>query len=730
VKAGYRLYEQAKKQESARKVKEEKNPEGCTFKPHITRGSSSNNTKGQERFNSLHQNAVKREATRKTLVENRSKEGCTFKPDINDRSKKMNKNALTGSKRFDNLYNDAQKRRAKTQAEATTSATAGCTFTPRITKRGRQSPSPSTKDRFSLLYESNKRKSAAELEAEKAMRETKDCTFKPRTTQNTRSRSAPKSRSRNGGGGESYATIHERLFESGKENRAKLDKQKQDNEEKVLDGCTFKPSINHNPNRQQAIEQSHDGADPFERLHRTGNKEDILAKLDTIRQEQAQQCTFKPRIIRRSVSAGKQRPGMGRDPGMGSVSVYDRLHSDMQVYERRSSELREKQKVDELANCTFAPETNYDVILSRKADLEGEPRDLPVWERLQQNRQGVQMLRDEIKKQKDMEGCTFTPEVGREPLRREQDQSIHERLSKQAKNYAMLSKLQEKNELDKCTFHPKTNVNASGAGTPLRRTLAEGEHIWDRLSADVNYQERDRELEAKRKQLELEGCTFQPRTTASSRAEDRRHRGMSPEKEDDEASWTKDEIMDRLNSRIETLSQPRDSAGSDRRKQIEQRKQKESKMPGYQRPGSASRSGRSQSAGRSRPSSASKERAGSASSSRSSSRGKTRATSSNTTPSKRPTTSTRSSSASRARPSSSSKIPSSASKSRSSGGSGAPKSTDKFSDWQKEMEEKMQQALDTSGTTGSAAPAPSGGAESLESFNSWQAEIEAKMKDL
>jgi hypothetical protein len=713
VKAGYRLYEQAKKSEATRKKKEDQNPDGCTFKPEITRGSSSNTTKGQERFNSLHQNAEKRAKSRVTLVENRGKEGCTFKPDINDRSKKMNKNALTGSKRFENLYNDAQKRRAKTQAEATTSATAGCTFTPRITKRGRQSPSPSTKDRFSLLYESNKKKSAAELEAQKAMRETKDCTFTPKTTQNSgRSRSAPKSRSR--GGGESYGSIHERLFQSGKENRAKLDRAKADQENKSLESCTFKPSINHNPNRQQAIEASMDGADPFERLHRQGTKEDILAKLDNIRQEQAQQCTFKPRIIRRSVSAGKQRPSLGHDPSMDRVSVYDRLHSDMQVYEQRSSELREKKKVDELANCTFAPETNYDVILSRRAENQGaERRDLPVWERLQQNRQGVQMLRDEIKKQKDLEGCTFTPEVGREPLRRKHDTSIHERLSKQAKNYAMLSKLQEKHELENCTFRPKTNVSQTGTTTPLRRTLAEGEHIWDRLSADVNYQERDRELEAKRKQLELEGCTFKPRTT--------NRKAMSPEAHEDESSWTKDEIMDRLNSRIGRLSQPRDSAGIDKRRQIEQTEKQRSKMPGYQnRPSSASK--RSSSAGRSRPSSASKERP----SSRSSSRTKSRPSA--TTPSRSRTTPGRSSSASRARPSSSSKIPSTKSKTSKDTGSAA-KSTDKFSDWQKEMEAKMQQALDTSATPGSPA-APSGGADSLESFNSWQAEIEAKMKDL
>lgn len=94
--------------------------------------------------------------------------------------------------------------------------------------------------------------------------------------------------------------------------------------------------------------------------------------------------------------------------------------------------------------------------------------DMPVWERLQQNRQGIQMLRDEIKKQKDLEGCTFQPETGRKPAQGEIElEPVHERLSKKAKNYEMLLKIKEQQELELCTFMPKTNTSKR-APSPYR----------------------------------------------------------------------------------------------------------------------------------------------------------------------------------------------------------------------------------------------------------------------
>ena len=152
-----------------------------------------------------------------------------------------------------------------------------------------------------------------------------------------------------------------------------------------------------------------------------------------------------------------------------------RLHSDIETYERNIEEKRSQRLHDELKGCTFAPKTTrYGKSLGPGMDdsLASTDSDLPVWERLQQNRQGIQMLRDEIKKQKDLEGCTFQPETGRKPAQSEAElEPVHERLSKKAKNYEMLSKIKEQQELESCTFMPKTNTSKR-APSPYRREVS------------------------------------------------------------------------------------------------------------------------------------------------------------------------------------------------------------------------------------------------------------------
>lgn len=160
------------------------------------------------------------------------------------------------------------------------------------------------------------------------------------------------------------------------------------------------------------------------------------------------------------------------------------MHSDIEVYERNIEEKRSQRLHDELKGCTFAPKTTkYGKPMMGSMDAGGggvdessivsTDGDLPVWERLQQNRQGIQMLRDEIKKQKDLEGCTFQPETGRKPANAQVEvelEPVHERLSKKAKNYEMLSKIKEQQELESCTFMPKTNTSKRTA-SPYRREV-------------------------------------------------------------------------------------------------------------------------------------------------------------------------------------------------------------------------------------------------------------------
>ena len=104
--------------------------------------------------------------------------------------------------------------------------------------------------------------------------------------------------------------MHERLHKYGKENRARIQKRKEEKEKRVLENCTFSPSVNKN-RTEQAGHTTNSREPAWERLHRPCTKEDMLARLD--RSHQDPDCTFRPKIIRRSVSAGRQRPVQSPD---------------------------------------------------------------------------------------------------------------------------------------------------------------------------------------------------------------------------------------------------------------------------------------------------------------------------------------------------------------------------------------------------------------------------------
>ena len=59
----------------------------------------------------------------------------------------------------------------------------------------------------------------------------------------------------------------------------------------------------------------------------------------------------------------------------------------------------------ELAECTFKPR------ISKGSETTSFKSKQNIWDRLHGEREGVQLLRDEIKRQKDREHCTFQPTV-------------------------------------------------------------------------------------------------------------------------------------------------------------------------------------------------------------------------------------------------------------------------------------------------------------------------------
>lgn len=227
------------------------------------------------------------------------------------------------------MYKEESRRRIKQHQLQKESEVAGCTFQPKITEKGKASAAPAVKKRFDLLYES-KRESLEQLEEKRIAHELSGCTFKvcnphvyillscnlllcnalsQPTVNKRRSLSVPKSRP-------GCQQVHERLHNFGKENKSKIERLKDEKEKKSLENCTFSPAVNKQ--RNDRLGQSKSRESPWERLHRPCTKEDMMARLE--RSVQDPNCTFRPKIIRRSSSAGRQRPTARNVAG----SVFDR----------------------------------------------------------------------------------------------------------------------------------------------------------------------------------------------------------------------------------------------------------------------------------------------------------------------------------------------------------------------------------------------------------------------
>jgi len=157
----------------------------------------------------------------------------------------------------------------------------------------------------------------------------------------------------------------------------------------------------------------------------------------------------------------------------------------LKIHKKKKEKLRLEAMVREGKNLTFKPN-----ITSRKSPVVADrnealsqaslakekksskssqrrtSRGNELFERLHQERKGVQELRDEIKKKMDLKGCTFAPKVER---------------------------------------------RRSGVPKVHSKTKSSGSNIWDRLSSLDDKEEKYRKLEAKREELELKECTFAPK---------------------------------------------------------------------------------------------------------------------------------------------------------------------------------------------------------------------------
>ncbi len=542
--AGSRLYARAKQQKKLHDERLLKNPHGCTFSPSFStsassrgsvkgkgrfRGGMSESKSGQERFECLYMNAqsIAEKKERSTLREHMNPAGCTFSPEFVAKAHRKRDEAL-GQSRLDALYNDAKKIKAKLEMKKAEEVQSAPGFSPQITRKGKKVSQYRTRegqDFSRRLYRDieGTESKYKRLEAKKKQIETSGCTFTPKVR---RSASAPKSRPSWKNDESANMDVSDRLYSYNTKLTAKRALLVEQNEAQIERETPFKPNLSTNIyNRVHHIEGtggSLQAGHVFERLTQKGSYQEKSARREALLREEAKIYTFKPQIPkRRSRSAPKTRPSWQEENGGDDedVPVYDRLYSNRHHKDEIIVEAKENQFMQEMKECTFSP--SIPLKLEEKTKISSRT---PVWERLYDDKMSIQLLREEIKAQKELTGCTFQPKSNRKRLvngrwqdtiESEYAAAVHDRLTKVdlQKRAEMLEKEKEALELKDCTFAPdlsNTNADVVLKMSGKVKSRLSGS-IYDRLHEDAKMQKivlenMKRELVKK----ELRECTFQP----------------------------------------------------------------------------------------------------------------------------------------------------------------------------------------------------------------------------
>ncbi|RHY70895.1 hypothetical protein DYB30_008690 [Aphanomyces astaci] len=386
--------------------------------------------------NRLYSKAMELKEKRDNLYR-QPKEECTFKPTINRTPSK--REDATEKDRFLALHEQAEDM-ARRKEELKQNLEAQFTYKPEISTLSRRLSARHDTDvskstsRVEELYK-NHQEIEAKREEKKKELEKKDaveCTFQPKI--NKKTKSPPKqqplydadlqkqkrlekerkkaelemaecsfkphttatAKGKAAGGDKSF---FDRLHEADKKKNERLDALRKAKEDKLVQESTFRPAINepkHHPNAAKAANKP-DKVPFHERLF---NKE--LQQTQAVEREQkkldleSQVCTFKPEILAAPTTAGLERRG----------SIFDRLYDETKK-KQEMLDLAEQEKLKkEMEECTFKPQVLVDPAIILK-DLPTEP----VWERLSNDKKQILEDREKRKEQLEQKECTFKPNI-------------------------------------------------------------------------------------------------------------------------------------------------------------------------------------------------------------------------------------------------------------------------------------------------------------------------------
>eukprot|EP00944_MAST-04C_sp_MAST-4C-sp1_P007509 g7509.t1 len=469
-----RLYNNAEVTKHAiQKLRDDDILENCTFKPKINKTSAA--LIGRSNVNNTN-----------------SKDGNVAKP--------------RRVSRFDRLYQDAAQSRAKLAKKKKEMDSEVLTFKPKITSRGSRSRSPGGKKRYEMLYNDGKKERIQRRQQEKDEQEISGCTFKPKIN---RKRSSSARRSR--GSDENPKDVYVRLQEYGRRSNAKLKKKREAKEKAEIESLSAarlssKSKTIKSSTKKLTVEELNRS---IERLSlESVEKRNAKIKKREMELKKEEGFTFKPAIkpYRRPQSARRARPNEKPES-----KIWERLHRQSQDVWKRQERLKKVKVKNEVQECTFKPKvgkrSNAIVAKARRRGRSPSPapaqKDLstpkqnssrknvdlgvPIWERLSHDNRDVIREREELKRQKELDQCMsrkVSPTSSRSPGKRK---PIWERLNEQRKDVAALDAIRNYTELQKCTFQPNTSST--------KKSPSGSRPIWERLNERKNRAEVSAERE-------------------------------------------------------------------------------------------------------------------------------------------------------------------------------------------------------------------------------------------
>ena len=443
----------------------------------------------------LHQSGVKLHKRKNEVARHPNAHGHSFKPTLLGARTAATHSAvqvsrLTGQARLNRMHESAatiaKKKKANDQLPLE------CTFTPRLTEKGRTIDAPSLKDRFVHAPSPQKKLDRLELRKQERL-ETEGVTFQPKifsAKKSSKTRARVENNQHLVSKSESDA-FYQQLHDRAKVFDHKLKVKKKEQEAEEMRGVTFTPEL---ATRKTGGSKKgaggivvHQKNSTFNRLYKVAaeQQKDIAIKRKNRKAEEMEDVTFTPDL---SATASHSSPNASsRNAAKGGSGKGRRKETRKQArkhgrtlhagYKRQQEKLRqqkERQEAEKLSECTFAPQIGATTATDSRRGFASERRQqrTEVWARLTTDRTPIKLLREEMKRQKDLAGCTFSPnvsaraqEIGYE--RAEDDAGaigsrLHEEAMEAKKMAARRERLRLEREMDGATFNVRVLFHHRG----------------------------------------------------------------------------------------------------------------------------------------------------------------------------------------------------------------------------------------------------------------------------